>query len=121
MDTVPPVTFEPVLPQSSRPSGSWVVALNQLFVQIYKLAGFVVLLFIVLGMAYYLATSAFYFLSRSWVVPEILGPQHTRVAQQSMQLLQQKYELRKLELERRKIQISAGFYGCFAGGAKCSR
>lgn len=82
---------------------SWANPINGIFVTIYKIAGFVALACIVVAMAAYLTASGFYAVSRQWIVPEILGPEHERVRSESLRHLEQKYQLSKLQMEKSQI------------------
>jgi hypothetical protein len=87
----------------------WANPINGVFVTIYKVAGFVALASIVIAMASYLAASGFFALSREWIVPEILGPEHDRVRSESMRHLEQKYQLSKLEMEKSEIDSQLNY------------
>jgi len=81
---------------------------NSMFVNIYKLMGFVVLTAILLGIVSYLSFSIFYLFDREWVAPIILSPSSERVIQMNSQLIQQQYNRDKLDVERMllKAQLS---------------
>jgi hypothetical protein len=97
-------------PRWSAPQvASWANPINGIFVTIYKIAGFVALASIVIAMASYLAASGFFALSRQWIVPEILGPEHDRVRSESMRHLEQKYQLSKLEMEKSEIDSQLSY------------
>ena len=61
--------------RASRPR----LALQQLIVKIYKIAGIVALGAILIGLVFWVGVSIFYFLNDSWVRPVILGPRHDKV------------------------------------------
>jgi hypothetical protein len=70
--------------------------LNDFFVRAYKLAGFVVLAAVLVGMFSYLSVSACYLLSRSWALPSTLTPASDKVMQAKMALINQEAELGKI-------------------------
>ncbi len=77
---------------------------NSMFVNAYKLMGFVVLTAVLLGIISYLSMSIFYLIDREWVAPIILSPSSERVIQVNSQLVQQQYNYDKLEVERLMLQ-----------------
>ncbi len=78
---------------------------NNLFVNSYKLMGFVVLSAILLGIVSYLTLSLFYLFDREWIAPIILSPSSERVIQMNSQLVQQKYNRDKLKVERITLEM----------------
>ena len=62
---------------------------NKLIVSAYKIAGFVILLVVLLGLGSYVVMSAFYYASASWTAPIIISPSDKRVLELSAQMAQQ--------------------------------
>jgi len=63
--------------------------LRKLIVSSYKVAGFVILLGILAGLASYVVMTLFYYGSSSWMAPVILSPGDRRVLELTAQLAQQ--------------------------------
>jgi hypothetical protein len=63
--------------------------LNKLIVTAYKIAGFVILICILVGLGSYVVTAGFYFASSSWMAPFIIAPNDRRVVELKAQLAQQ--------------------------------
>ncbi|HEY8080337.1 MAG TPA: hypothetical protein VIF62_39675 [Labilithrix sp.] len=63
--------------------------LNKLIVNAYKIAGFIILSGILLGLASYVVLTIFYYGSTSWVAPVIVSPSDRRVLELNAQLAQQ--------------------------------
>jgi len=76
-----------------------VLSFNRGIVTAYKLAGFVLLTVILVGMFAYLAMSGFYLFSSRWAVPSILTPHNDKVVQAELTWLNQRRELERLEAE----------------------
>lgn len=62
---------------------------NKLIVNSYKIAGFVILCGILLGLASYVIMTGFYYVSSSWVAPVIVSPSDHRVLELNAQLASQ--------------------------------
>ena len=77
-----------------------VAAWNALVTSIYKLAGFVMLTLILVGLASYFALHVFYLVSDSWVAPVILSAHHDRVLQLSSHEIQQSHQRDQIRAER---------------------
>lgn len=77
--------------------------LNKLIVAIYKLAGFVVLTAILLGLGSYIARSGFFFVNRSWIVPAILSPSDDRIRELNAELAEEMASQDELEAELREL------------------
>jgi len=75
---------------------SVVAYLNNFFVRAYKVAGFVILAAVLVGMFSYLSVSACYLLSKSWALPSTLTPASEKVMQAQMALINQAAELAKI-------------------------
>lgn len=82
-----------------------VLSFNRSIVTIYKLAGFVLLTVILVGMFAYLAMSGFFLFSAGWAVPSILTPNNDKVVQAEMAWLSQRRELEQLEGQRVGLQL----------------
>lgn len=78
---------------------TFVLSFNRGVVTVYKLAGFVLLTVILLGMFAYLSMSGFYLVSNRWAVPSILTPNNDKVVQAQLGWLSQRRELDQLEAE----------------------
>lgn len=89
--------------------------LNNVAVSTYRITGLALLFAIVVGMFFYLATTLFYTLSRSWVVPSILTARNEKVMQASFNFLERRHELQKLEAERIGLQNEIAFIQAAAG------
>jgi hypothetical protein len=63
--------------------------LNKLIVNAYKIAGFVILTCVLVGLASYVVTTGFYYASSSWLAPIIVSPSDKRVLELNAQLAQQ--------------------------------
>ncbi len=63
--------------------------LNKLIVNAYKIAGFVILSGILVGLASYVILTIFYYGSSSWLAPVIVSPSDKRVLELNAQLAQQ--------------------------------
>ncbi len=68
-----------------RPQG----AMQRLVVSTYRLIGFAILSIIVVVLVGYIATSAFYFVSDSWIQPMVVSPTDERVLQLKSDLAEQ--------------------------------
>jgi len=73
--------------------------LNKIIVSIYKSMGFIVLIVIVGGMLFYLASTGFYMFNNSWVIPTILSPSNDKVVAARFKYLEYFHQLGRLETE----------------------
>lgn len=82
---------------------------QKLVVSIYRLIGFGILSLIVFVLLGYIATTAFYFLNRSWITPIAISPNDEKVVALQGQLATQLNEREKLvhELEQAERAIAA--------------
>ena len=64
-------------------------SMQRLLVSMYRLLGFGILTIIVVVLVGYIATSAFYFVSKSWIQPMVVSPTDERVLQLKSDLAEQ--------------------------------
>jgi len=76
---------------------------NILFIGIYKIIGYALLAFILLGIFAYLFVSIFYMIDKRWVAPIILTEQSEEVIKINSQFIQYKYARDKILIERIKL------------------
>src|SRR6185295_4764171 len=88
---------------SARPK-FW-TALQPSIVRVYKVAGLVALIAILVGLIGFLVVNVFYFFDHTWVRPIVLSPTHQKVVEASTQLADAK--LRASLLETEKVEIDA--------------
>lgn len=113
------------LPFKTLPRSAWDASVKQFnkgIVTAYKIAGFVLLTLILIGMFSYLSMSAFFLFSTRWAVPSILTPNNDKVVQAQLAWLGQRHELEKLEAELVSIrhdlnvaQLAIQTWGDFGG------
>lgn len=77
--------------------------LNKLIVSAYKVAGFLILAMIMLGLTSYIVGFTFFLVSRSWLSPTILSPSDEKVIKLGAQLAQESSLRDKLAAERRDV------------------
>ncbi|MBX3187548.1 MAG: hypothetical protein KF819_11060 [Labilithrix sp.] len=63
--------------------------LNKLIVSAYKIAGFLILTGILVGLGSYVVMTIFYYVSSSWVAPVIVSPADKKILELNAQLAQQ--------------------------------
>ena len=76
------------------------LALQPLFVKLYKLLGIAALAIILVGLVFYVVVNIFYFLNHTWVRPVILSPRHDKVQIATRELGAAEQRLAVLEVER---------------------
>jgi len=78
--------------------------LRRLIVAAYKLMGFVVLVVILVGLFSYVALTAFYYVSSSWVAPVIVAPSDRRVLELEAKLAEQ--ETLRAQVQAQQLEMS---------------
>ncbi len=76
------------------------IALQQLIVKIYKIAGIIALGAILIGLVFWVVVNIFYFFNDSWVRPVILGPRHEKVMQVAGEVAAAEDRLDRLQVDR---------------------
>jgi hypothetical protein len=116
--------MDATLPTPS-PLASLHARFNKLVVQAYKLAGFIALITILLGLVSYFAVHVFYFANHSWAKPVIVSPTDKQIVELRSQLAQQstlrdnlatqRFELEaRLEDQTRIITVEEAFQQDYA-------
>lgn len=77
---------------------------NKLLVNLYKVAGLVILAAILLGLASFFVVNLFFLVNDTWMAPVILSPSHDRVINLRSQLAQQAYQREKLDAEKLELE-----------------
>lgn len=94
----------------------------KLMVSTYRLLGFIVLTIIVVVLIGYIATSAFYFVSDSWIQPLVVSPTDEKVLGLQAQVTQHQNERERLEAELRHIDraiaVEQGYQAEFANAIR---
>ena len=78
---------------------------NKVIVQAYKIAGFVALTTILLGLVSFFAVHAFYYVSHSWAKPLIFSPGDKQVLDLRTQLAQEESQRDHLVTQRLDLQV----------------
>ncbi|HVV86183.1 MAG TPA: hypothetical protein VHE35_24175 [Kofleriaceae bacterium] len=92
--------------RASRPR----IAIQQMIVRVYKLAGIVALGAILIGLVFWVIVSIFYFFNDSWVRPVILGPRHDKVMAVVAEVQAAEDRLDRLEVDRAKTAADLAQY-----------
>lgn len=72
-------------------------------VNIYRVAGFVILTAILIGLVSYLTTQLFFLFNRSWIAPAIVTPTDDRVMQLNAELAERTSERDKVKADRAMV------------------
>jgi hypothetical protein len=84
------------------------VAVQPSIVRLYKVAGLIALLAILVGLIGFLVVNIFYFFDHTWVRPVVLSPTHAKVVEASKQLSDARLRQSQLEAERLQIEGQLG-------------
>jgi hypothetical protein len=97
-----------VLPKVAGPRKGGLIAsiFAAALVKSYKFAGFIILSVILVGMGAYLSASAFYLVSRDWVVPAVLTPGNDKVIVAHLSYLDKINEFDKIQSE--EVSLTEG-------------
>src|SRR5690606_11622914 len=79
--------------------------LNRALVGAYKVAGFAVLVLILLGIASYVGTHGFYLVHRAWLKPTIVSPTDPRVLDLRARIAHEDSMRRRLLGERSALEV----------------
>ena len=99
LDQIPP-NLRGRLSNWQRPDS---VQLQRMIVQAYRVAGFVILTAILLGLASYLTSQLFFMFDRSWIAPTVVSPTDERVIQVSATYAERAAQLDKLIADREAL------------------
>ena len=86
------------------------LALQQLIVKIYKVAGILALGGILIGLVFWVIVSVFYFFDNTWVRPVILGPRHDKVMAVVGEVAAAEDRLDRLEVDRARTVADLAQY-----------
>jgi len=100
------------------------ISIHKLLVSTYRVAGFAILTFILIGLGSYLGGQLFFLGNRSWVAPTIVSPTDERVMQVSAQLAERASQRDRIVAERaafvaqlndarRVVSMNMEFQGAF--------